>query len=63
MSRNSSHGLFSPRLLRITHFFLLSILVPIFKEKGDIRYCICYRAVKPQEDGMKVVERVLEKAS
>ena len=37
----------------------LSIVVPIFKGKGDISNC--YRAVKFLEHGMKVVERVLEK--
>ena len=39
----------------------LSIVVTIFKEKGDIRNCSCHRAVKLLEHGMKVVERVLEK--
>ena len=39
----------------------LSIVVPIFNGKGDIRNCCCYRAVKLLEHGMKVVERVLEK--
>ena len=39
----------------------LSIVVPIFKVKGDIRDCRCYIAVKLLEHGMKVVERVLEK--
>ena len=33
----------------------------IFKEKGHIRNCICYCAVKLLEHGMKVVQRVLEK--
>ena len=39
----------------------LSIVVPIFKGKGDIRNCSWYRAVKLFEHGMNVVERVLEK--
>ena len=39
----------------------LCIVVPIFKGKGDIRNCNCYRAVKLLDRGMKVVERVLEK--
>ena len=39
----------------------LSIVVPFFKGKGDIRNCSCYRAVKHLEHGMKVVERVLKK--
>ena len=38
----------------------LSIMVPIFKGKGDIRNCSFYRAVKLPEHCMKVVERVLE---
>ena len=39
----------------------LSIVVPIFKGKGDIRNCNCYGDVKLLEHGMKVMERVLEK--
>ena len=39
----------------------LSIVVPIFMGKGDIRNRSCYRAVKLLEHGMKVVEKVLEK--
>ena len=39
----------------------LSIMVPIFKGKGDIRNCSCNRAVKLLEHGMKLVERVLKK--
>ena len=39
----------------------LSIVIPIFKGKGDIRNSSCHRAVKLLEHGMKVVERVLEK--
>ena len=39
----------------------LSIVVPIFKGKGDIRNCSRYIAVKLLEHGMKVVERMLEK--
>ena len=38
----------------------LCIVVPIFKGKGDIRNCSCYRTVKLHEHGMKVVERVFE---
>ena len=38
-----------------------SIVVPIFKKKGDIRNHSSYRAVKILEHGMKVVERVFEK--
>ena len=36
----------------------LSIVVPIFKGKGNIRNCSCYCAVKLLEHGMKVVEGV-----
>ena len=36
-------------------------MVPIFKGKGDIMNCSCYRAVRLLEHGMKVVERVLDK--
>ena len=39
----------------------LSKVDQIFKGKGDIRNCSCYRAVKLLEHGMKVVERVLAK--
>ena len=37
-----------------------SVLVPIFKGKGDVRNCNTYR-VKLLEHPMKIVERVLEK--
>ena len=40
----------------------LSTVVPIFKGKGDIRNCCCYRAMKLLEHARKVVERVLEKS-
>ena len=40
----------------------LSIVVPIFKGKGDIRNCSCHRAVRLYEHGVKVVERALEKS-
>ena len=39
----------------------LSIVVPIFKGKGDIWNCSCYEVVRFLQHGMKVVERVLEK--
>ena len=39
----------------------LSMVVPIFKGKGDIRNCSCYGAVKLLEHGVKVVEWVFEK--
>ena len=44
---------------------VLSIVIPIFMGKGDIRkyiyIYICYRSVKLLVHGMKVVERVLLK--
>ena len=40
----------------------LSIVVPTFKGKCDIRNSICYRAVKLLENGMKVVKMVFEKS-
>ena len=39
----------------------VSIVVPIFMGKGDIRNCGCYVAVRLLEHGMKVVERMLKK--
>ena len=39
----------------------LSIVVPIFKGKDDIRNCSSYGAVKLLEHGMNVTELVLEK--
>ena len=39
----------------------LSMVVPIFKRKGDISNCSCYSSVKLLDHGMKVVERVLDK--
>ena len=38
-----------------------SVLVPIFKGKGDVRNCNTYRGVKLLEHAMKIVERVLER--
>ena len=38
-----------------------SILVPIFKGKGDVMNCSSYRGIKLLEHAMKIVERVLEK--
>ena len=35
------------------------MVVPIFKGKGDIQDCGCYRAVKLHEHGMMVVEWLL----
>ena len=39
----------------------LSIVVQIFKGKGDIRKCSCCRAVKLLEHGKILVDSVLEK--
>ena len=36
-------------------------MAPIFKGKGDIKICSCYRSVKLLEYGVNVAERVLEK--
>ena len=38
-----------------------SILVPIFKGKGDVMNCGSYRGVKLLEHCMKIVEEVLER--
>ena len=37
-----------------------SVIVPIFKEKGDVTSCGSYRGVKLLEHAMKIVEKVLE---
>ena len=39
-----------------------SILVPVYKGKGDPLVCGSYRAIKLLEQPMKVLERVLEKS-
>ena len=36
-----------------------SVVVPIFKGKGDVMDCGAYRGVKLLEHAMKIVERVL----
>ena len=46
-------------VLGISVELALTIVVSIFKGKGDIRNCCCYRAVKLLGHGMKVVKRVL----
>ena len=38
-----------------------SVLVPIFKGKGDVRSCNTYRGVKLLEHALKIIERVLER--
>ena len=37
-----------------------SVIVPIFKGKGDVMSCGSYREVKLLEHAMKIVERVLQ---
>ena len=37
------------------------VMVPIYKEKGDVTNCGAYRGVKLLEHEMKIVERVLKK--
>ena len=49
------------RLIGMPVVWALRIVVPIFKEKGDIRNCSCHRAVMLFENRMKVVETVLGK--
>ena len=43
------------------HEWQTNVLVPILKEKEDVRNCNIYRGVKLIEHAMKIVERVLEK--
>ena len=38
-----------------------SVVVSIFKGKGDVMNCGSYRGVKLLEHGMKIIERVLER--
>ena len=38
-----------------------SVIVPIFKGKGDLVSCGLYRGVKLLEHAMKIVERILER--
>jgi hypothetical protein len=38
----------------------ISILVPIFKNKGDVQSCINYREIKLMSHTMKLWERVIE---
>ena len=41
--------------------WLTSVLVPIFKKKGDVRNFHTYRGVKLLDHAMKIVKRVLER--
>ena len=41
--------------------WMMSVVIPIFKGKGDAMSCGSYRGMKLLEHAMKVVERVLEK--
>ena len=38
-----------------------SVLIPIFKGKGDVRNCNTYRGVKLLEHAMNIIKRVLER--
>ena len=38
-----------------------SVVVPIFKGKGDVMNCGSYRGVKLLEHSMKIIERVLQR--
>ena len=38
-----------------------SVLVPMFKGKGDVRNCNTYRGVKLLQHAMKIFERVLKR--
>ena len=38
-----------------------SLLIPIFKKKGDVLECGDYRGIKLLEHGLKLFERVLER--
>ena len=38
-----------------------SVIVPIFKGKGDVMSCGSYRGVQLREHAMKIVERVLRR--
>ena len=38
-----------------------SVVVPIFKGKGDVKSCGAYRGVKSLEHAMKIMKRVLKK--
>ena len=38
-----------------------SMIVPIFKRRGDVMSCGSYREVKLLEHAMKIIERVLER--
>ena len=38
-----------------------SMMVPIYKGKGDVTNCCAYRGVKLMEHRIKIVEKVLEK--
>ena len=40
----------------------LSVVVPIFRGKGDAMSCGAYRGVKLLEHAMKIVEKVLERS-
>ena len=39
----------------------LSVVLPVFKGKGDVMNCMAYRGVKLLEHAMKIIEKVLER--
>ena len=43
---------------RVPDDWALSVVVPIFKGKGDAMNCIAYRGVKLLELAMKITEKV-----
>ena len=47
-------------MLEVPTELALSMVFPIFKGKGELMNCSCYRAVQLLEHGMEVVEWVLK---
>ena len=39
-----------------------SVIIPLYKNKGDVKDCGLYRRIKLLEDGIKIIERVLERS-
>ena len=46
---------------RIPDEWKTSVVMPIFKGKGDVMNCGSYREVKLPEHRMKIIERALER--
>ncbi len=38
-----------------------SVIIPIYKEKGDIQDCGNYRGIKPMSHTMKIWERIIDR--